>query len=123
MSILGNILWIILGGGLVIFFEYLIGGIFLCLTIIGMPFGIQCIKLSYLGLVPFGRKIMSSESSSGCLSTIMNIVWILTGGIWIALTHVVFAVILAVTIIGLPFSKQHMKLAALAIAPFGKRIE
>lgn len=123
MSLLGNILWILLGGGILIFFEYLVGGFLLCLTVVGIPFGIQCVKLSVLGLVPFGKKIVPAESAEGPLSTIMNIIWIFIGGIWIAVTHIVFAIICAITIIGLPFAKQHMKLAALGLTPFGKRIE
>ena len=122
MSILGNILWILLGGGLFLFIEYVISGILLCLTIIGIPFGIQCVKISVLALVPFGKEIKNVEKSTGCLATIMNIIWILIGGIWIAATHLVFAILCAITVIGLPFAKQHMKLAALSLAPFGKEI-
>ena len=123
MSVLGNILWIVLGGGILIFLEYLIGGLLLCATIIGIPFGVQCLKLSILGLLPFGKQIAEKESFSGCLSTVMNILWILLGGVWIALTHVVFAFLCAITIIGIPFAKQHMKLASLALLPFGRYIE
>jgi len=123
MSTLGNIIWIFLGGGIIIFFFYLLGGFFVCLTIIGIPFGIQCIKLSILGLLPFGKEIVDSGSSSGCVSIAMNIIWILFGGIWVALTHIVFGLLCAVTIIGIPFAKQHMKLAALALTPFGKSIK
>jgi len=122
MSILGNILWIILGGGIIIFLEYLVGGLILCITIIGIPFGMQCFKLAFLGLVPFGKEVRSSDGAVGCLATIMNIIWILLGGIEIALTHLIFAVLCAITIIGIPFAKQHMKLAALALMPFGKQI-
>lgn len=122
MSILGNILWIILGGGILICLEYIISGLLLCLTIIGIPFGVQCIKLAFLGLVPFGKEIVDKESYTGCLSVFMNVLWILLGGIWIALTHVIFAVLCAITIIGLPFAKQHIKLAALALTPFGRAI-
>lgn len=122
MSILGNILWIILGGGILICLEYLISGLLLCLTIIGIPFGVQCFKLAFLGLVPFGKDVVDRESYTGCLAIGMNILWILLGGIWIALTHVVFAVLCAITIIGLPFAKQHIKLASLAITPFGRTV-
>jgi len=122
MSILGNILWIILGGGILLFVEYLLSGLVLCFTIIGIPFGIQCIKLSFLALVPFGKEIRTVEKGSGCLSTIMNLIWILIGGIWIALTHVIFAVLCAITIIGIPFAKQHMKLASLSLMPFGREV-
>lgn len=122
MSIIGNLLWIILGGGILIFFEYLIGGLLLCCTIIGIPFGWQCIKLSILGLVPFGTKIINKRKEPGVLAIVMNILWFFIGGIWIALTHIILSVLLAITIIGIPFAKQHLKLASLAIAPFGKEL-
>jgi uncharacterized membrane protein YccF (DUF307 family) len=122
MSLLGNILWIVLGGGLLIFLEYIVGGILLCLTIIGIPFGIQAIKLSVLGLFPFGREVVERESASGALSLVMNVLWLLFGGLWIALTHLLFALICAITIIGIPFAVQHMKLARLGLFPFGKEI-
>ncbi len=122
MSLLGNLLWIILGGGLLICLEYLVSGLLLCLTIIGIPFGVQCLKLAFLGLVPFGKEVVDKESYTGCLAIGMNILWILLGGIWITLTHVIFAVLCAITIIGLPFAKQHIKLASLALTPFGRSI-
>ena len=123
MSTLGNILWILIGGGLIIFLEYLISGLLLCITLIGIPFGVQCIKLSILGLVPFGREIARKESASGCLAITMNVIWILIGGIWICLTHVIFALLCAITIIGIPFAKQHLKLASLALTPFGHEVK
>lgn len=123
MNTLGNILWIILGGGIFIFLEYFIGGLLLCLTIVGIPFGIQAMRLGLLSLTPFGKKVVSVPGAEGCLATLMNIIWILVGGIWVALTHVLFAVILAITIIGIPFAKQHMKLASFSFTPFGREIQ
>ena len=122
MKLIGNLLWIVLGGGIFIFFEYLIGGLVLCLTLIGIPFGVQCMKLAVLGLVPFGKEIVDKPKASGFLATLMNVLWIFAGGIWLSLTHLVFGLICAITIIGLPFAKQHMKLAGLALTPFGKEI-
>jgi uncharacterized membrane protein YccF (DUF307 family) len=122
MKTLGNVLWIILGGGIFIFLEYLIGGLLLCLTIIGIPFGLQAFKLAGLALTPFGREVVQTRQTGGCLATIMNIIWILVGGIWVALTHAIFALILAITIIGIPFARQHMKLAVLSFTPFGYEI-
>ena len=119
MSLLGNILWIVLGGGIVLFLEYLVGGVVLCVTIVGIPFGVQCIKLSLLALTPFGKEVVHARSGAGCLSLLMNILWILCGGIFVAATHLVFGVLCAITIIGIPFAKQHMKLASLALTPFG----
>ena len=123
MSILGNVLWIVLGGGIIIFFMYLFGGFLLCLTIVGIPFGWQCIKLSILALVPFGEEVTVKESAGGVLAIIMNVIWILFGGFWIAITHLLLAVLLAITVIGIPFAKQHIKLASLSLTPFGREIE
>jgi uncharacterized membrane protein YccF (DUF307 family) len=119
MSLVGNVLWIVIGGGFLLFLEYLLAGILLCLTIVGIPFAFQAFKLSLLALLPFGKEVVSTQAKSGCLSVVMNIVWILVGGVWISITHVVFALLCAITIIGLPFAKQHVKLAGLALAPFG----
>ncbi len=121
MSFLGNIIWLIFGG-FFLFLHYLIAGLLMCLTIIGIPFGIQVIKLARLSLWPFGKNIVTIERSSGCLSLLMNILWLILGGIGIALHHLVWALILAITIIGIPFAAQHIKLAGLALTPFGKEI-
>jgi len=121
MKLLGNIIWLVFGG-IVIAIEYLVSSLLLCLTIIGIPFGLQTLKLAGLALWPFGRETRYKESTSGCLSTIMNIIWILFGGIWISLSHVAFGVLLAITVIGIPFAMQHFKLAGLALTPFGREI-
>ena len=92
------------------------------LTIIGIPFGMQTLKLAGLALWPFGKEVRSGNRSSGCLYILMNILWIFLGGIWICLSHLVFGAILCITIIGIPFGLQHFKLAALALSPFGKDI-
>ena len=120
MSTIGNTLWVILGGGIVLFVLYLFGGVVLCLTIVGIPFGVQCIKLSLLALLPFGKEVTSTESASGCVSTILNIVWIIVAGLPIALVHAVIGLLCAITVIGIPFAKQHAKLAAFALTPFGR---
>ena len=122
MSLIGNILWIFLGGGLFLFFGYLIGGFFLCLTIVGIPFGIQKFKLAVLSLAPFGKEVRDTKRSAGCLAILLNIIWLIFGGIFIALTHVVFAFLCAITIIGIPFAMQHMKLVSLSLTPFGKEL-
>ena len=121
MNILGNIIWIVFGG-LIIFMMYVISSILLCLTIIGIPFGIQTLKLSMLALVPFGKDVVNKPNEPGCLSTVMNIIWILIGGLWISITHFVFGLLLAISIIGIPFALQHFKLGMLALTPFGKKI-
>jgi uncharacterized membrane protein YccF (DUF307 family) len=121
MRLLLNILWIVLGGGFVIALEYLIGGLLLCLTVIGIPFGVQCFKIAGLGLLPFGKDIQDAPGGSaiGCA---LNVFWLIVAGIWIFLSHIALALGLAVTIIGIPFAFQHLKLAMLALAPFGKLV-
>ncbi|MCD8194152.1 MAG: YccF domain-containing protein [Tannerellaceae bacterium] len=121
MKFLGNIIWLICGG-LITCIEYLLASILLMITIIGIPFGLQTLKLALLSLWPFGSKVEDAGNSGGCISLLMNIIWIFIGGIWICLTHLVFGVLLCLTIIGIPFGRQHFKMAALALTPFGKRI-
>ncbi len=121
MRTIGNIIWVVFGGFFV-FLEYLFGGIVLCLTIVGIPFGIQTFKLAQLALWPFGKEIEYMDYAPGCLSTILNILWLFFGGIWIALTHLVFGLLFAITIIGIPFAKQHFKLLSLALTPFGRKV-
>lgn len=121
MKTLGNIIWVVFGG-LGIAIEYFVASIALMVTIVGIPFGIQSLKMGILALWPFGHDVVPNVSSSGILSIIMNVIWILIGGIWISLSHLFFALLFAITIVGLPFANQHMKLAKLALFPFGKDI-
>jgi uncharacterized membrane protein YccF (DUF307 family) len=121
MKFLGNIIWLVFGG-LLTSIEYFISSLLLMITIIGIPFGIQTMKLGVLALWPFGSKVTDGKNSSGCLSIVMNIIWILVGGIWICLSHLGFGLLLCITIIGIPFGRQHFKMAGLALAPFGKTI-
>ena len=118
MNLLLNIIWLILGGFIVVL-AYLLGGILLCITIIGIPFGIQCFKLAGLALAPFGREIREKEPPSGALAVIMNIIWIILPGLELAIFHLVMALIFAITIIGLPIAAQHLKMTRLALIPFG----
>lgn len=121
MNFIGNVLWLIFGG-LFAAMGYFFGGLLLCFTIIGIPFGIQCFKIAGLVLMPFGRKVVSSPGGGGCLSLICNIIWLLTGGIYTAAVHLVFAILLTITIIGIPFARQHLKLMELTLMPFGKDV-
>ncbi len=121
MTIIGNFIWLIFGG-IFIAIEYFISSLLLMITIIGIPFGLQTLKLASLALWPFGRSTIYMDKASGTLATIMNILWLLLGGIWIALSHALIGFIFFLTIIGIPFGKQHFKLASVALAPFGRRI-
>ncbi len=121
MSVLGNIIWLIFGG----FFTglgYIIGGLALCLTIVGIPFGLQSIKLGAATMTPFGMEIVPSEDGGGALRPLFNIIWLVLFGWEIAVGHLVSAVVLGITIIGLPFARQHLKLLPLALFPFGREL-
>ena len=122
MNLLGNLIWLLFGG-LLAALGYVIGGFVLCLTIIGIPWGLQCFKIASVVLWPFGKQIVPSKGGSGCLSLFCNIVWLICGGWYTALIHLVFAVILFITIIGIPFARQHLKLMELSLMPFGKNVK
>ena len=119
---LGNILWIILGGGLPIALGYIGSGLTCCISIIGIPFGLQSIKLGIVALLPFGRQANPGPDHNSVLYLFLDIIWFLLFGVWIALTHLLFAAICAITIIGIPFAVQHMKLVRFSITPFGREI-
>lgn len=121
MNVLGNVIWVLFGG-FVLALEYFVSGFLLCCTIIGIPFGLQVFKIGILALLPFGQRSVVNSQNSGCLSLVMNIIWVLIGGVWIALTHLVFGILFCVTIIGIPFGMQHFKLMSVAFTPFGRDI-
>jgi uncharacterized membrane protein YccF (DUF307 family) len=123
LRLLLNVLWLICGG-FVTSLGYLLGGLLLCLTVVGIPFGVQCFKLAGLAFWPFGQtaEVDPGSAGDGMLGLVMNVIWFVVAGIWIALAHLAHALALAITIIGLPFAVQHIKLAALSLTPFGRRI-
>lgn len=124
MRVLLNLLWLVLGGGLVSAAQYALGGVLLCLTVVGIPFGMQAFKIAGLMLWPFGKEIVDDPTApgSGLIGLVLNVVWFVVVGIVTAVTHLGLALGLAVTIIGIPFALQHLKLAVLALFPFGKRV-
>lgn len=122
MRIIGNILWWIFGG-LEASIGYFTGSLAMACTIVGIPVAIQTFKIGLLCLWPFGAKIHDGEGLSGCITLPLNIIWIIFGGIWAWLMHIFFGLLLLITIVGIPFAKQHFKLAKLSLSPFGKDVE
>jgi len=118
MNLLLNIVWLIFGGFIVVL-GYLLGAVLLCITLIGIPFGIQCFKLAGLALAPFGREVREKEPPGGALAVIMNIIWIILPGLELAVLHLILALAFGITIIGLPIAAQHLKMTRLALLPFG----
>jgi uncharacterized membrane protein YccF (DUF307 family) len=121
MNFIGNLIWLLFGG-LAAALGYIVGGFLLCLTIVGIPFGIQCFKIAGLVLWPFGRQVVSTNSSTGCFSILFNIIWLFCGGLYTAVVHLFFAALLFITIIGIPFARQHLKLMEISLMPFGKQV-
>ncbi len=123
MRLLGNIIWLLFGG-LATGIGWWVAGLLAAITIIGLPFSIAAFRIGTFSFWPFGRQIVDRPEGEGMKLLILlgNIVWILLGGIWLALAHLFFALLLGITIIGIPFAVQHLKLAHLSLTPYGKMI-
>jgi uncharacterized membrane protein YccF (DUF307 family) len=122
MSLLGNILWLIFGG-LLAGLGYILGGLLMCLTIVGIPFGIQSMKLGVATFAPFGKRIVEAPDANSPLEIVLNVLWLIFFGWEIAMAHLVSAAILAITIIGIPFALQHVKLIPIALLPLGRSLQ
>ncbi len=116
MNFIGNIIWLLFGG-LIASLLWAVAGLILCVTIIGIPFGVQCFKIASFVLWPFGKEIELGNFGAGGL--ILNIIWIIIFGWGFAITHLVIGAIFCITIIGIPFGLQHFKFAQLGLIPFG----
>ena len=121
MNLLGNLIWLVFGG-LAAAIGYIFGGFILCLTFVGIPWGLQCFKLATVVLWPFGKSIVPKKGGEGCLSLLCNIIWLLCGGLYTAIIHLVFAAFFYITIIGIPFGRQHLKLMELSLLPFSRNV-
>ncbi len=123
LGTLGNVLWIVFGGGLVLAAGYALAGLLLAITIVGFPFALQVWKLAWYALLPFDKRVVDSTGAvGGLLAFVVNVVWFFIAGLWLALAHVGYAIACAVTIVGIPFAVAHLKLALLALRPFGKEV-
>lgn len=121
MRIIGNVLWLVFGG-LEAAIGYFTGSLAVACTIIGLPVAFQTFKIGLLCLWPFGAEIEDTDSLDGCIRIPLNVLWIIMGGLWAWFMHIIFGVLLFITIIGIPFGRQHFKMARLSLAPFGKRV-
>ncbi|MBS5932618.1 MAG: YccF domain-containing protein [Clostridiales bacterium] len=118
MGCLGNLLWFIFGG-FIMGMSWLIAGILWCITIVGIPIGLQCFKFASLSFFPFGKEVVYG---GGAGSVLLNILWIIFSGLPLALEAVVIGVIFSITIVGIPFGLQCFKIAKLALMPFGSSV-
>ena len=122
MKLLGNIIWIVFGGWLVAL-EYLLAAVSLMITIVGLPFGWQLVKIAWLSLLPFGNDFERIDADYPVTRWIFNVLWVVFFGAFIALSHLVLALLFSLTIVGIPFGIQHFKLAKVALWPFGLAFE
>jgi uncharacterized membrane protein YccF (DUF307 family) len=120
LSLVLNILWLLFGG-LEAAFGWLIAAVLMVITIIGLPWSLAALRIALYTLLPFGHE-MRSRPDAGPLSTLGNIIWFVLAGWWLAIIHLVLALALAITIIGLPFAWAHLKLAGATLFPVGKEI-
>ena len=118
MKLIGNVIWIICGGLLSAIGWWLAGALW-CITIIGIPVGVQCFMLSSISLNPFGKDVVDEGGAVSCL---LNIIWFFVSGLELAIGNALIGILLCITIVGFPFGKQFFKIAKLAIAPFGVRV-
>lgn len=119
MSFIGNLLWILLGG-FILALAWLIAGLICCITIVGIPLGLQCFKFAQLSLAPFGREVVATRV--GTMSVLGNVIWIIFLGLELALLSVSIGLVFFITIVGIPFGIQYFKLARLALLPFGSKV-
>ena len=128
LALLLNLLWILLGG-LQMAVAWIVAAIIMAITIVGLPWARAAFNISFYTLLPFGQKAVSraehtgqEDLGTGPFGLIGNIIWLVLAGWWLALGHVLVAIVLAITIIGIPFAWAHLKLAGLALWPIGKMI-
>lgn len=121
MSILLNLIWLVFGG-FFICLGYFVGGLALCLTVVGIPWGLQCFKLAMFAIWPFDldTKFSGEQALGGVINVPLNIIWLIFGGLWVVFHHIFWGVILCITIVGIPFGVQHFKMVKLGIWPFGR---
>lgn len=118
MKILGNIIWVVFGGWLVAL-EYLVAAVSLMVTVVGIPFGWQLLKIAWLSLLPFGNEFERAEADFPVTRWFFNIIWLIFFGLVIVASHLLLGLLFSLTIVGLPFGIQHFKLAKVALWPFG----
>lgn len=122
MNFLGNIIWLLFGG-LESAIGYFTASLSLAMTIVGIPWALQTFKIGLLCLWPFGAKVTKGDCPPGCLRIPLNLLWIVCGGLLSCVCHIVFGLVLSITLIGLPWGKQHFKMAGLSLTPFGRNIQ
>ncbi|HTW37531.1 MAG TPA: YccF domain-containing protein [Steroidobacteraceae bacterium] len=124
MRLLGNLIWFVFGG-VFMGLAWWIAAVVIAITIIGIPFSIAAFRIGTLSFWPFGREVIDRPERTETRTVLVligNVIWIILCGLWLAIGHLIWALLLAITVIGIPFALQHVKLAKLSLMPFGKDI-
>ncbi len=116
-----NMAWFIFGG-LIIALEYIVASIFLLFTVVGISFAKETLKIGSLNSSPFGKRVYQKRAF-GHPTVFLNLVWIIFGGVWIALSHIILGLAFGITIVGIPFAQKHFRMASIALTPFGVKIK
>lgn len=125
MKFIGNLLWLVFGGGLVAWFLWVLGGIILCCTIVGIPFGVAAFRIAKFALLPFGKELVDNRVMGGkrvCGTGFLNFLWVIVAGLWLAIAHACVGISYCCTIVGIPWGLAHLKLAKVSFAPLGKEV-
>lgn len=125
LVVIGNLLWFILGGGVLAWAGWVITGILLAITVVGFPFALAAWRIARFAAFPFGKELVDAQAAGGrrIIGTgVANFLWIILAGIWLTIGHVVAGIGYCVSIVGIPFALAHFKLAAISFAPLGKKI-
>jgi uncharacterized membrane protein YccF (DUF307 family) len=125
ISLLGNLLWLFLGPGIICFFFWVIAGLIMAVTVVGLPFSIACFRIAEFAALPFGRILVDAEAvgEEKIFGTALySVFWMVLAGVWLTLFHVLVGFLYFITIIGIPFALAHFKLALVSFNPLGKRI-
>lgn len=120
MRLIGNILWLVIAGWS-LFLSWIVAGVIACITIIGIPFGLQAFKVAFYVIWPFGRTLVH-RADAGALSVVGNVVWVIFAGWWLAIITIAAGLLLCITIIGIPFGVACFKMLPIVFTPFGRAI-
>lgn len=125
MVLLGNVLWFVFGGGIFAWCLWMLSGLVLALTVVGLPFAIAAFRIAGFAAFPFGRQLVDARDLGESRITgtgIANLLWVILAGWWLAIAHAIAGLACCVTVIGIPFGLAHFKLAMVCFAPLGKRV-
>jgi len=123
-SIIGNVIWLVWGSGIACFLFWVLAGLLLCATVVGIPFGIAAFRIARFALLPFGQSLVPAEQLGQqrvAGTALANLLWFLLAGLWLALLHGMWGILHCLTIIGIPFGLAHFKLAGISLTPLGRR--